>query len=100
MATVDPKLPRIVARMPEVRTEVRALADKVAARADAAFAAHDRPGGHKITRTNGKVDAFVNLEGPVPHIVEYGRSGYTTASGAKVGAMVGLHFLTKAMDSA
>lgn len=110
MAKLTKNLERIVATMPGVRSEVRATADKTMAIAESLFAPHNNPGGHELARSNGKVDAFVDLVGPAPEIVEYGRSAYwmsvtvRNADGSRtrrrfiVGAAEGLHVLTRAKD--
>lgn len=94
MATVNPNIGRIMARDKGVRAAVRAKRDEIAAAADGFFAEHDNPGGHKITKTNGRVDAFVNLDGPAPLSVEFGH-WQDTKEGPEF--VEGLHILTRAV---
>ena len=72
MVFVNPRIADIVAHMPEVVAAIHAERDKFAQIAEGIFASHDNPGGHKITTTDGTLDAFVNLEGPAPLSVELG----------------------------
>lgn len=60
-------------------------ASQVLPKAKAIFAPHDHPGGHKITINQGITDTYVNLEGPVPHIVEWGRASYVTKKPQRIG---------------
>ena len=97
MATVNPRIGRIMSRDKGVRTAVRAERDRIAATAEGFFASHDNPGGHKITTSNGRVDAFVSLDGPAPLSVEFGHWQKTKGGREFV---EGLHVLGRAVASA
>lgn len=92
MAWVDPKTAIIVAHLDEVRAVVAKQADEIGARAQALFAPHDRPGGHEIQVTHEKVDSLVELVGPVPWVLEWGRGPNENGRDA----MEGLHILGRA----
>lgn len=83
---------KLIAHMPEVVAEVRLKADEIGLRAGVLFAEHDRPGGHSIEVTHGRVDSLVSLVGPAPLSVEY---GHRAADGTHV---AGLYILTRAAD--
>jgi hypothetical protein len=91
MATVNFGLDKLIAHMPGVGEEVRAHADVVGLRAEALFASHDRPGGHTIEVTHGKVDSEISLVGPAPLSVEFGHHSNGTY-------VEGLYILTRAAD--
>lgn len=100
MVFVDPHIAKTIAHMEGVREAVMAQRDKIAARAEALFAAHDNPGGHEITTTDhglgfGDLDGFVNLEGPAPLSVEFGH--WTPDRKTHV---EGLHILGRAIGQA
>ena len=87
----------IVSHLDGVKQAVHSTGREGQARAEAAFASHDRPGGHKVTGATQDTDYVISLEGPEPHIVEYGRHGYTRQSdGAKIGPMQGLYIIHRA----
>lgn len=86
-----------IAHMRGVRTAVAAEGRKIQARAEALFAEHDRPGGHRIVGEKGLTDYTVSLEGPVPIVIEFGREGFTRPDGRYVGPMEGLHILGRAI---
>ena len=94
MAWVDPKIGRKMARDKGVRGAVRAERDKIADTARGLFASHDNPGGHRITTSNGRVDAYVNLDGPAPLSVEFGH-WQDTKDGRQF--VDGLHVLGRAV---
>lgn len=99
VATVNPNIARKVSRMPGVRAAVRGERDKLAGVAEGLFASHDHPGGHRITKQNGRTDAFVSLDGPAPLSVEFGH--WTDAKKPADRRFVeGLHVLTKAIAQA
>lgn len=91
MASSNPAFSRRLASLPSVRRAVRAERDEIASRARTLFAPHDRPEGHRITTSNGAVDAYVWLEGPAPRSVEF---GHFTPKGDKY--IDGLHVLARA----
>lgn len=94
MAWVNPNIDRIMARDKGVRAAVRGKRDQVAGIAEGLFASHDNPGGHEITTSNGRVDAFVSLEGPAPLSVEFGH-WQETKNGREF--VEGLHILGRAV---
>lgn len=79
MAFVVANCDDIVAHLPGVRAEVRATAQKGAAKAEAVLAAHRYEGHSRITVTTGSLDAFVNLDDTrgdhAAGAIEFGRSG-------------------------
>lgn len=88
---------QIVSHLPGVKKAVHTTGREGEARAKAAFAQHDQPGGHRVVGETQDTDYVISLEGPVPHIVEYGRHGYTRQSdGAKIGPMQGLYIIHRA----
>lgn len=100
-----------IAHMPGVVEGVHRKGDEALAIAEGIFAKHDRPGGHRIIGEYGQqTDAYVILEGPVPHIVEYGRAGYVTKktqrlgssiipAGTVIGPWEGTHVLRRTMEA-
>lgn len=84
-------LHEVIAHMRGVKVAVGEFAaGQVFPRAQAIFAQHDRAGGHQITLgrpggNGGITDAYVYLEGPVPHIVEWGRAAYITSKDQRIG---------------
>lgn len=72
MVWVDPQIAKKVAYMPEVHAAVVAERDRLERVAAGLFASHDNPGRHEITKTDDRVDALVNLDGPAPLSVEFG----------------------------
>lgn len=91
-----------IAHMPGVKGAVHAEGRQVESRADALFAAHNRPGRHEIVGETQDTDYVVSLEGPAALSVEYGREGFTQerADGSRrdIGPMEGLHILGKAAN--
>lgn len=94
MATVYANTNDIVAHLGGVRAEVRATANKGAARAEGILAAHRYTGASRITVTTGSLDAFVNLDDTrgdhAAGAIEFGRSG------GRGGATQGVHALSRA----
>lgn len=100
-----------LAHMPGVVQGVHDKGDEATAIAQGIFAKHDKPGGHKIIGEYGALtDAYVILEGPVPHIVEWGRAGYKTKKAQRLGDSIipadtyikpweGTHVLTRTMEA-
>ena len=75
-----------VAHLPGVLAEVLQEGIRVQAIAEGIFAQHDRPGGHSIVGGHdGITDYYIYLEGPVPHIIEWGRKGYYTKKTQRLG---------------
>ncbi|MGO1562614.1 MAG: DUF5403 family protein [Actinomycetaceae bacterium] len=91
MARGDNAFNAQLVRLPGVQAAVRGERDEIARRARSLFAAHDRPGGHRITTSTSPPDASVWLEGPAPRAVEF---GHFTPSGDKY--VDGLHILARA----
>lgn len=81
MSNVYKNTNRTVAKLDEVLAELDAVADEIAGRAEANLAAHRDDGEHRITRTRGRVDRFVNLDGPAAESVEF---GHFTPDGRRV----------------
>lgn len=77
-----------IAHRRDIRKELTAKRDEVYEIAAGIWAGHNRPGGHDITKGRGLLDTYIHLEGPVPHIVEYGRSGYVTKKAQRLGNRV------------
>lgn len=100
-----------IAHMSGVKAAVYEFAaSKVLPKAESIFAPHDGPGGHSITLSRGITDAYVNLEGPVPHIVEWGRASYVTdkdqpigntvvPAGTRIAGWDGTHVLRRTYES-
>jgi hypothetical protein len=79
MAVIYDWCDEYVAHMPGVVAAVGVEAERVQGIAEGIFAKHDRPGGHSIGGgMDGITDSYIYLDGPVPHIVEWGRAGYVT----------------------
>jgi len=92
---VDPKIAKKVALLPGVHAAVVAERDRVATIAEGLFAPHDNPGGHEITKTDKRIDALVNLDGPAPLSVEF---GHWTPDHKRY--VEGLHILGRAVAEA
>ncbi len=54
---------RMIATLPGVRASVGAVQNGIHAKARALFAAHDHPGGIRLTKRRYTIDAWVYLEG-------------------------------------
>lgn len=76
----DKRMHKKLAMMPSVQAAVKANGDAVEGRAKALFAAHDRPGGHRIRSRKRGPDRLVYMSGPAPLSVEYGHFTATPAS--------------------
>lgn len=91
------KVNKILSHLEGVKQAVHVVGREGQARAEAAFASHDQPGGHRVVGETQDTDYVISLEGPVPHVIEYGRHGYTRQSdGAKIGPMQGLYIIHRA----
>jgi hypothetical protein len=92
---------RMIATLPGVRASVMARRDIIKTSASSLFAAHNRPGGHRITQKTGSVDAFVFLEGPAASSLEFGhaRSGSYASHSGNNPWVPGLHIMSKAARS-
>jgi hypothetical protein len=71
----------------------------VGARASALLAAHRETGSAQIVVEHGAVDSYVVLDDPASLSIEFGRGEYTRGDGRRVGAMEGLHVLSRAVHS-
>lgn len=65
-------LESVIARSDEVESILGDEAFQITTRARTTLAAHRKTGKHRITQTKGKVDHYVNLEGPDALSVELG----------------------------
>jgi hypothetical protein len=74
MAQVNMSVNKLIAHMPEVILEVRKAADEVGLKAEALFASHDRPGGHRSRSRTRRWTRSISLVGPAPLSVEYGHT--------------------------
>ncbi len=100
-----------IAHLPALIRSVGDKADEVQAVAEGIFSKHDRPGGHSIQGgRDGITDSYIYLDGPVAHIVEYGRAGYVTKkaqpigncvlpAGTHIGPWEGTHVLRRTYDA-
>lgn len=90
---IDKDIADTVAHLKGVRAELKVERDVIYGKARALFAEHDHPGGARIGKSSGNVDAYVNLDdaGGAAGAIEF---GHTTSSGKPV---EGLHVLRRAM---
>jgi len=90
---IDPKIASTVSHLKGVTSELKVERDRIYGKARALFAEHDHPGGARIGKSSGRVDAYVNLDddGGAAGAIEF---GHTTTSGKPV---EGLHVLRRAM---
>lgn len=65
-------LERIIAHSDEVEQILGDEAFQITVRARARLSRHRKTGTHKITQTKGRVDHYVNLEGPASISIEEG----------------------------
>lgn len=89
---------RRISHLPGVKAAVYAQAQEIAAQAEANLAVHrdtTNRTDHEVTVSRGRVDSFVNLEGPAPGAVEFGH-WYTGNLGGKARFVPGLYIITKA----
>jgi hypothetical protein len=108
MAVIYDWVDEYVAHMPGVLREVGNTGEKVQGIAEGIFAKHDRPGGHSIQGGHdGITDYYIYLDGPVVHIVEWGRAGYVTTKqqgpippGTAIAPWEGTHVMRRTWESA
>jgi hypothetical protein len=81
---------RTIAHSPEVEQALGDEAFKITVLARSKLASHFHDGDHRITQTKGKVDHFVNLEGPSALSVE---EGHFSGKGLNTVYVEGLHIL-------
>lgn len=65
-------LERIIAHSDEVEGILGDFSYDILLRARARLSRHTKSGAHRVTQTKGKVDHFVNLEGPAAMSLEVG----------------------------
>lgn len=95
------------AAMPQVRLQVAGVTDRIGHVAEAIFASHDRPGGHRIEidlpgLTRGKLDGLVSMVGPDPLAVEFGHfesGSFGNQYGDDRRFIAGLHILQRALSA-
>lgn len=97
MASVTGGLDAIVAHMPGVRGPVRQAAEAIAARARGNLAGHHVTGRARIVVEPAGIDMLVVLDDPASLSIEFGRGAFTRSDGRYVGAMEGLHVLSRAV---
>jgi hypothetical protein len=72
MATVNPRLPELLAHDPETVAAVRQIRDDWADRARGKLAAHRDVGAAKIETSDGTVNAYVDLVDEAAESIEFG----------------------------
>jgi Family of unknown function (DUF5403) len=88
-------LNKMIARLDVVQLALEVERGKVYVKAQALFAEHHKTGEHEITMSDGKVDKYVNLEGPAALSIEVGHfNGYK----GRRKYVEGLHVLTRALE--
>jgi hypothetical protein len=91
-------LERTIAHTDELEAQLGDFAYTILIRARGNLARHHRRGEHRVTQTKGKVDHFVNLEGPAPMSVEEGHFlGGFYANTESIRFVEGLHILRDAI---
>lgn len=85
-------LEKTVSRDPDLEGQLGDLTFEVTTKARANLARHRKTGEHQITQTKGRVDHYVNLEGPAPLSVEEGHHNARTGEWVE-----GLHVLKDAI---
>lgn len=90
-------LERRLAHLPGVTDAVYASAQTIAARARARLAVHRRTGAHRVDVVRESVDTLVELVGPAPLTLEYGRGAGVDEDGRQMGAMEPLAILRGAL---
>jgi|SRR5882757_6075811 len=91
------RLEKIIASSNEVEGLLGDEAFQIAGRARANLAPHRKHSDHRITQTKGKIDHFVNLEGPAALSVE---EGHFSNSNSEIVYVEGLHVLRDAIGPA
>ena len=84
------RLEATIAHSDEVESILGDEAFKVTAAARGKLAGHRKTGEHRVTQTKGRVDHFVNLEGPSALSVE---EGHWVGNGVDKRWVEGLHVL-------
>lgn len=89
------RLRGVNAHMPQVQAAIDAKTLEIGLAAEALFAPHDHPGGHRIEVDKASTDGFVSLVGPIPLAVEFGHyAGPRDKPDRKF--VKGLHILSRA----
>lgn len=90
--------PRDVSHSNEVEAILGDEAFRILVRARGNLAKHKKTGEHRVTQTKGKVDHFVNLEGPAALSVEEGHFVGGQYKGDEPKFVDGLHILRDAVE--
>lgn len=88
---------RTIAHSDEIEAILGDETFKITATARGKFASHEKTGEHQITQTKGKVDHFVNLEGPSALSIE---EGHWVGKGVNKRWVEGLHVLRDSIPGA
>lgn len=84
-----------LAKLPEVQAVLDTKREEIYAKAQALFAEHHKTGEHEITKSDGRVDKYVNIDGPGALSIEEGHfDGYR----GKRRYVEGLHILGRAIE--
>jgi hypothetical protein len=84
-----------LAQMPEVQAILDVKREEIYAKAQALFAEHHKTGEHEVTKSDGRVDKYVNIDGPGALSIEEGHfNGYK----GKRKYVEGLHVLRRAIQ--
>ncbi len=91
-------LERTIAHSDEVESQLGDFAYGITLKARANLAKHRKTGAHRIVQTKGKVDHYVNLEGPASMAIEEGHflSGFYENT-ESIRWVDGLHILREAI---
>lgn len=82
----------------QARGVTERTAGGIAGRAAANLSAHRESGRARIdVKSHGRADFQVVLDDPASLSIEFGRSAFTRSDGVEVGAMEGLHVLSRAI---
>lgn len=93
-------LERVIAHTDELESQLGDFAYSITLRARGNLARHHKTGAHRVTQTKGRVDHYVNLEGPSALSIEEGHFvGGFYASGVPR-FVDGLHILRDAIGGA
>lgn len=90
--------PRDIAHTAELEAKLGDITYIILVRARAGLARHHKTGAHKVTQTKGRVDHYVNLEGPAAMAIEEGHFvGGFYANTESIRFVDGLHILRNAI---
>lgn len=93
-------LERVVANSDEVEGILGDESFEILTKARANLAQHKKTGSHKVTQTKGKVDHYVNLEGPAALSLEEGHFVKGSYESAEPTYVPGLNILKDAIGGA